>query len=160
MFNFGESLYRLTQRDEETLLIDPFFRVASGSVAAASLFSSVNIAVPIDRSLFIHTLQIALIASALSTWESASVSLIDSNGTALSAGLFAIGGAGSVILGDNQANSGAGLGARINRVLELALPPFISAVRLDVTRLVSTNAATFALGISGYTIPPGRIGRA
>lgn len=160
MFTFGEQLYRTTQRDEETLLVDPVFRFAPGTIAAASASGSVDIPVPLDRSLFVHSFTIELGATALSTWELVFLTLKDRVGATLPGAVFAIGNAGQTLVGESQANSGVGAGCRFNRVFQLILPPGISAISCTAQRLVTTNAATFGFGINGYTIPPGRIGRA
>lgn len=160
MLNFGQELYRLTERDMSTLAVDPFFRVSMGSIAALSTTSSADLVIPKDRCLFLHSFVISLDPCALATWESLFISFIDSNGTALPSGPLGLGSPGAVLQGENQANSGVGIGVRINRLLQLVCPSFLSAIRLTATRANTTNVATFALGINGYMIPPGQIGRA
>jgi hypothetical protein len=150
MFAIGEQLYRLTTRDEETLLVDPFVRAAAGVVIPAGTQADCSIFLPKDRMFFLHTVDVTLAISALTTYatDDITVSLLDAAGVA------------TVFSRPMQAvTAAAGVGySRIDRV-QLILPPGTGSVRLNVIRSGTTNAANFNLRLVGYLLPPGRFGR-
>jgi hypothetical protein len=162
MLNIGQSLYRTTLRDETTLLLDPFFRSSVGSVGIGALTAAVDLAIPADRILYLSSFSIYLQGTALSTWGSASIDLVDRGAVQLQGSLFSIGDqtVTSTLIGDNQVGSGVGVSVRINRNPRICLPPNLGSVRISVSRQVNTNAAPFGVSICGYLIPPGEIGRA
>lgn len=161
MLTFGESLYRTTTRDEETILLESYNRAASAFIAPASFSGSFEIPVQRDRCLYVDQVFFVGQAVALSNWTSFDLQLIDGLGNVLPTGLVVLGGTGCILHGDNaQVPAPAGAQVAINRTLKLVLPAGLSALRFGATRLVGTNGATFVGGLLGYLMPPGQITRA
>ncbi len=157
MLNFGEQLYRLTQRDEETLLLDFQLTQTVVTVGAGITNAFVDMQVPRDRALYVHRLTVYTPGAALSvptgfSWQAvvAGVPVGDIWAIVQSDGLK----------GDRQISTlTAGLEKTWNLDYRGVLPPGLN-YRFRATRTNSTNPVQFFVSMHGYLIPPGRIGRA
>lgn len=158
MFNFGESLYRLTRRDEQTLLVDPFFRdsgTVSLNIGVANL--TYNYSVPVDRALYLHDVIIALEPTVGTTWQFVSVTVADAAGRVGTVGTRRS--ATGLVSDNDTAAGGIGKGVMITIPARLVLPPQINQLQINVSRDTSAAIATIVAKVSGYIIPPGGIGR-
>lgn len=159
MFNFGEILYRLTPRDEKTLLVDPYFRDSGvQTINAGVTQQTYNYTVPVDRCLYLHDVIVALEPIAASIWQFISVTVADAAGRV---GTVATRRCFLGLADDNVGGNvgGVGKGVMITLNCRLVLPPQISQLQVNVSRDTSANAGSFVSKVSGYVIPPGGIGR-
>lgn len=156
MLTFGQDLYYLTARDQSTLLVDSYFRTATGTIAAAALFGSVSLQIPTDRCLFIQRLNIDGAATALSNYTALFVEVTSTTGVKYR--ILTIDGSGAM-LGDNASASSVGVAFATARSLSLLIPPNTSSINLTMSRSNSTNPATISISVCGYLVPPGGIGR-
>ena len=56
MLTLGQQLYSLTLRDQTTSFVDPFLRRNNVTAGAGQALVNIDIPVPIDRSLYIHSI--------------------------------------------------------------------------------------------------------
>lgn len=158
MFSFGEILYRLTARDEKTLLVDPYFRdsgIQTLNIGTAN--QTYNFTVPVDRCLYLHDVNVALEPTVGTIWQFFSVTVADAGGRV---GTVGVRRAVAGLIGDNESGVGAaGKGVMITIPVRLVLPPQIDKLQINVSRDTSAQITTFVSKISGYIIPPGGIGR-
>lgn len=157
MLRFGESLYRLTDRDYQTLQVDPFARAATGTVAALATTAQVDILFPADRAIYLNRILLLMSGIALSQWTVADVVLIREN--SVSGPSIASFGDGPLSGDGTTVPAAAGAACRINVPIDYVVPPNTAGIRMVVQRNNTTNAGLFYLSILGYLIPPGRIGR-
>jgi hypothetical protein len=155
MFQVGEKLYNLTERDRSTLYVDSFFRSATVTIAALSDTGEALLAVPLDRALYINNFTLIGDGVALSTWTTLSIRAVSDAGVVYRLGTFL----SAALVGDNASTSGAGVNVVINRLLGLIIPPNTKSISLSAARSGNTNAATATIAISGFLLPPGGIGR-
>lgn len=148
MLTFGDQLYQLTLRDLTTAFVDPFFRSASSTLAAASANGNVQIPVPVDRSLFLHSFVIDMSAEAVTQWESWSIIAKRANNETVGFPYQR-----ALVPVANQ---------RISDTYNVGiiLPPGIVALQFGPTRIGTTNGVGFSFTVNGYLIPPGKINRA
>lgn len=152
MLTFGEQLYRLTERDEATILIDPFQRAVSAQmgVGVANLVTGPTGQIPnipVDRSLWIHSIQILGGPEAATAYRELGIQLVRGDGSLHQLWL------------DNQVNGAAGAGVARYIPVGLALPPGSQSPAVNAVRVGTTGVATVTMWITGYLIPPGRIVR-
>lgn len=148
MFNFGDQLYRLTGRDLETLLVEPYFRQATGTIVSLAPAGSVTFPVPLDRCLYIHSL--SWIAGARS-------------GSAYSAYFAEFYDTANILVGQFFADEIAGVlgqGFIRHQLLDLVLPPQTARIQLQFNSGSVAATSSISANLAGYLIPPGRIGRA
>lgn len=160
MFSFGEQLYQLTERDYLTLMVDPIFRSANGTSAGGTNFGSAAIDIPEDRCLYLDTVTIEGSANAGQFWTSLRLGFTPPLGNTFQ--FWKIGSFGSnVPLVSNNSNvdcTGETLCVQISP--KIILPPGTRRVNLNTSRAGTiAAAASNILTISGYFIPPGRLGR-
>jgi len=158
MFTFGQGLYRLTERDLETLLVEPYIRSSIRQLAPAQASDSILFPVPQDRSLYLDcfALNWNFNFEALSVATAFAINLFTQAGTQIS--LLSIVRDNGGIVGDNAATRGAGAVFGINRAPRIILPPGVQ-VRMDVSRTGTANAMDYRFDLTGYLIPPGGVGR-
>lgn len=156
MLTVGQGLYQLTERDQATLYVDSYFRGGTVSIAAGTTAGSLDLPIPIDRCLFIHSVNIKGDPTALSTWTNFRLNVTSNDGTSVFQIFSATNEAG--LASDNGA-AAAGSTCTLFRVFQIMLPPSVSKVTFLASRAVTTNAATATINLSGYLIPPGRFGR-
>lgn len=156
MLTVGQGLYQLTERDNATLYVDSYFRAATVSIAAGTAAGSVDLAIPIDRCLFLHSFLIKGDPTPLSTWNSFKLNLTSNDGTTVYQIYADTNEAG---LNSDNGAAAAGSTCTIYRPISLMLPPSVSKITYLAQRAVTTNAATATINLMGYLIPPGRFGR-
>lgn len=160
MFTFGEQLYRPTGRDEETLLVVPMIRSPQFTLAAASAIGTFDMPIPADRMLFLHSFSLALNGVALSTWTQARLLIYDRSGAVIIGNIWEAVEVGGLV-GEGQVSvSGAGKNVNIVKIMQIALPPGIGGLRIEVTRSGTTNAVNWGFNTMAFTVPPGMFGRA
>jgi hypothetical protein len=166
MFRFGDQLYRMTSRDEETLLIEPFYRQIFITVPLGGTARG-EITVPPDRALYVghvfafldpqagvgahwHAWQLNGASSPIGAPLVEPVQIVTIN-----AGL-----ATQRLLSDRQ-NGVTGDGAIIAHdvTVDFVFPPGIQRLVFDAFRTAGTGPAVARCWVRGYLIPPGRIGR-
>lgn len=147
MLELGAQLYNLTPRDLQTSFLDPFFRSGTVTLAAAQANNNVELTLPVDRSLYVHSLIFDLAAEAATNWESFSVNARRS---------------GELVALVYQEAITPVLNTRYSKTIpiDLVLPPGADRIRFGATRLTTTNAVTATFQVLGYLIPPGEIARA
>lgn len=145
MFNVGQQLYNLTSRDMQTSFLDPFFRTQTGTAAITQNNAAVNFTLPIDRSLYIHSVVFLCQAEAATDWISVQVAVGQSGG---SVGVFRQS-TNSVLADEFQATY----------FMDLILPPGINTLQLQANRTGTTGAANSIMTVNGYLIPAGGINR-
>ena len=155
MFQIGEKLYNLTDRDRSTLYVDSFFRSVTATIPALADSGEALLAVPLDRSLYINNFTLIGDGIALNTWTTLSIRAVSDAGVVYRLGTFL----SPALIGDNATTSGPGVNVVINKHLGLLVPPNTKSISLLAARTGNTNAATATLAISGYLVPPGGIGR-
>lgn len=155
MFNLGQQLYQLTQRDLVGIGADPFFRTFTGNAPAAQSFGLLQIPLELDRALYLHAFSAYLINTALATWTSFLIAAENAAGQSV---VLSRGGNNTQLNGDNGAG-GVGASVMVSRTLQIVVPPQTRRLSFIVTRTDLTNQANFELALNGYYIPPGRIGR-
>ena len=147
MLNIGFQLYELTQRDEETLKLDPYFRVQSGITLGVGVTNGTfNLSVPRDRCLYIDTVVFSFNAEAATTWTQALVGLTDTIGI-------------THRLSQDALSAGLGNAAGLTSRPKILLPPNIATLDFNGIRTGTTGAVTFTFWLSACLVPPGRIGR-
>jgi hypothetical protein len=157
MLALGSQLYELTQRDQTSLFVDPYFRTATVTIAATASTGTATFSFPKDSCIYLHSLVWAGNNAALANWTAMAVSITNAQGNAFR--IFAAQGDGtSTLNGDNQAG-GIGKAISIWRRHDLIIPPGTSSLSIGCTRADTTNAINFQVDVVAYLIPPGRIGR-
>lgn len=157
MLTIGQQLYDLTGRDLSGLMVDPFFRTQTGTVAAASVSGNTQFTLQLDKCLFLSHMNITLNNAALTTWYGCAVDLYNAQNNVFRI-FSANGDTGSTLNGDYQ-NGGVGRSVSIHRNFSLLIPPNTTRIVVGANRADTTNATNFTVDICGYYIPPGRIGR-
>jgi hypothetical protein len=159
MFSFGEQLYRPTIRDEQTLLVDSFFRSFTVNYGIGVGNVSTFIQIPKDRAFYLHQLQFNLTAVAADTWTVIAVTLFNNDNSVFLARLLILGDTAGLI-GDNASTRGINVGPNINKTFGLVVPPSTS-IEVAMTRTGGLAAATAPIfSVAGYLLPPGGIARA
>lgn len=148
MLSFGEQLYRMTPRDEETLKLEPFFRQAVANIGAIVPAAAVSFVLPADRSFYLHSVSWQGQPDGTTIWETGVIELVDADPTIRQR-------AASVLNGDRASARAALLYVQP----ELIVPPATRQVNLSLNRSVTTAAASAIFWLTGYLIPPGGIGR-
>lgn len=154
MFTLGQDLYRPTLRDEQTLLIEPFWRQFTGSGSTTVLAFFVDL--PRDRALFIQRFVLEGQAAVGELWTRIEV---NANFNTLTHRLWS---ARNGNIGDGLIGNDAG--ATPNAIyytdvpLEVVCPPFTERIQVNATKSAA-GAGTISCFITGYLIPPGGIGR-
>lgn len=165
MFAIGEQLYRLTPRDEETLLLEPYFRRIDVSIAGASASGFGELFFALDRTLFLKSVVYEFNAVALANWTG--FQLISSNAPGnfihyidgLDAGAIA-GAASPVMVSPSYpAAPAVGSGVMWRQDMSMLVPAGASRIRFTAYRNNTVNVATASCWLTGYLIPPGGIGR-
>lgn len=157
MFSIGQQLYELTDKDQQTLFVDPFFRTVSVTIPALSNNGDAIFNLPLDRALWISSLIIRFDNASVSTWHSAQAYVTNTVGNRFQ--IFdSAGNATSILNGDYQ-NGGVGTSFSINRQLDLLIPPQTSSLIVGTSRTGNTNPVNFVAYVAGYLLPPGRVGR-
>lgn len=155
MFQIGEKLYNLTERDRSTLYVDSFFRSITATIPALSDTGEALLPIELDKALYINNFTLIGDGVALNTWTTLSLRAVSTSGVVYRLGTFL----SAALIGDNATTSGAGVNVVINRNLGLIVPPNTRSISLSAARSGNTNAATATLAISGFLLPPGGIGR-
>ena len=163
MFSFGEQLYRLTSRDEETLLVDPFVRVIPVLVAANS---TANLDVPVPKDRLIYVKSVTWLgfgpAGAGAAWQEWQVNLNLFNGDPTPMKVAGV--VGNTPLqflqtdGTIVAQPANGICQQTQQV-DFMFPAGYSLLRLTASRIAGTITEECRFYIRGYFLPPGRIGR-
>ena len=158
MFFLGNELYRLTARDEETLLVEPYFRRISSTMTPAQAADAREFVYPLDRCLYIDGFQLTLnpAEEALSVAQSFTIGITTQDGSGI-ANIFSVHDNAGLI-GNHASTRGAGVSVRLQDRPKLVVPPGLK-IRLDLLRSVTTNAYSWRCDLNAYLIPPGRIGR-
>ena len=159
MFTIGDSLYRLTPRDLEQLLVDPYFRTGTGSILAGVGGGSINTSWPDDRMLWLHSLQLYGDAHAAGAWTNFVVQIFNKANTVQTLRNWSSQSAANGLVGDANQTPAAGTDVRIGWNAGILIPPGCG-LSFGATRTGTVNAATFALNINGYLLPAGNFGRA
>lgn len=147
-------LYSLTDRDLETLLIEPYFRRATINLGVGVTEASASFTIPADRVLYLSTVSWTAFAEANTTWTNARLEINPGTPTAHVISSFgSTGGLPFIVSG-----APAGQGGSISFDVHLALPPGIGVAGV-LSRIGATVAASGRIDITGFLIPPGSIGR-
>ncbi len=154
MFTIGQELYRLTNRDEETLLIEPFFRTLIANIPAGVGASGVSFSVPIDRCLYLGMCSLRMTPGAAQRMISVFMELQNTAAVVFQK-IWEVNGD---LTGDYNAASVLGTTVSFNLYPQIILPPG-STLRVSGEKLPVANAGIVNATVSGYLIPPGRIGR-
>ncbi len=154
MLNFGQDLYRLTARDEETLLVEPYFRAVAANIGAGLVSATATFITPLDRCLYLHSVMTLANPGATHTWSIISV-LIGSPDGVVSQVLSDRRG---LLTGDGNAAAVGGTTVSFRDDLRILLPPGVR-VLVFCEKNAATNAAFFTANVHGYLVPPGQIGR-
>lgn len=155
MLAIGQDLYRLTSKDEETLLIEPYFRGLTIPVPAAVLSGNAQFQLPFDRCLFFKHGMVRVTPGAAQTAAIVQWQILSPVSQLVANTLFDVRG---VLVGDNQAAAVAGGVVCFNFDAGIVLPPGC-ILQAYMEKSAAANAGFFSAEISGYLIPPGRIGR-
>jgi len=160
VITFGHDLYRLTSRDEETLLVDPYFRSITVNVATLTTGGTGLLAPPQDRAYMLNRLVVRGASMVGASWQRFQL-LTQGGGSATHVLWDVIDENANGLTGDNAAPpAAAGQTVIIGANLNLLIPP-----GLQLLAQVSRNAAPVAAGLAtfwltGFLVPPGGIGRA
>lgn len=161
MFSVGEQLYRLTARDEETLLVEPFFRRFSFTIVGAAQAGLVVVPIPIDRCIYIKKLRFTGASYvAARTWSDWLVEL----DARFVGGLITVAASGNGNFSE-LLSTGVGTGGGANAVVEQSVdvdtifPPGMQTIRFNAFTPPKAVDAFFTFEISAYFLPPGRFGR-
>jgi len=150
MLTVGQDLYQLTQRDFQTLPLDPFYRQDAPTQAGSATVTSL-ITIPRDRALYLAGFSVILVAAAAETWQQFQITAFFNDNTS------------QVILYDGRTEvvglALAGYAVAINKTLNLLLPPNISTIQAIAQKSAAVQPAAMNLNFHGYKIPPGGIGR-
>lgn len=156
MLSIGGQLYNLTDRDRQTLLLEPLVRreTLTWSIGVASLTWSYNI--PPDRCLVLQNVSLGLNAGAAAARiNQLAVSWKERDSEPLFCFIHQRQNAN--LAGDGQLAAAERQNVNLHN-LDLLLPPggvlYCSATRSD-----TTVAGFLAPTVFGYLIPPGGIGR-
>lgn len=162
MFSFGEQLYRLTGRDEETLLIDPFFRWIDLTLAGAATNNSIDVTYPIDRALFIRSVSANLNAPpGAFSWTEWTLQIFNSQYPIRLAtvALKASGATTIPLASDGALVTAVGQYVTNEVMVDYIFPPGLNTLRFGAGRNGGVADATARILIKGYLLPPGQIGR-
>lgn len=148
MLEIGSQLYNLTDRDRQTIFLEPFLRRTTVTLAAAGTTAQCDFSLPIDRCLYLHSVVFDLAAEAATNWESWSVN-IRRPGLELAGILY-------------QEAITPVLNTRVSRTLSIGFvcPPGVNLIRFGASRVTTTNAVNASAELVGYLMPAGEIGRA
>jgi hypothetical protein len=147
MLHIGGQLYNLTNRDVQSIFLEPKFFQATFTLGAGVTQSNQTVPLAMDRSYWIHSVVIRGLAETLTTWDEWTIDLRDS-------------GSNRVATLARQRIAGAANTAFVSTVpIGFAVPPQTSALQLTFTRGGATNAVDANYSINGYYIPAGGIAR-
>lgn len=148
MLEIGSQLFNLTDRDRQTIFLEPFLRRTSVTLAAASATANMDFSLPIDRCLYLHSVVFDLAAEAATNWESWGVQ-IRRPGLELAGILY-------------QEAITPVLNNRVSKTIPIQFicPPGVNLVRFGASRVTTTNAVIANVELVGYLMPAGEIGRA
>jgi hypothetical protein len=152
--NLFGPLYELTDRDRETLLIEPYFRRVLIDFAIGVDTASGDFITPNDRCLFITHVSWTCFGQAATRWSNARLEINPGLPTAHVISSF-----GSTE-GMPFIVSGAptGQGGSITDDISLVIPAGIRVAGV-LSRIGNTAVAQGRCDLTGYLIPPGTIGR-
>jgi hypothetical protein len=165
MFTFGEQLYRLTQRDEETLLVEDYFRRIDLSITPGNVTAQASLFLPKDRCLYVSKVIFTgfSFAGFAGNWIAWSVNLFD---TAAGDTTIAINGSAAdtrPLIGDGTYGPtalGLGEGVVQSKRIQTVFPPGFAQLNFNAfTTAKPVATATARLFLHAYLLPPGRIGR-
>lgn len=160
MFSIGEQLYRLTSRDEETLLVEPFFRSIGFQLVGAAAQAVLLVPIPVDRCLYIKSVTFTGGSYAGGTWSRAQIA-VENN--ALGSGINVVDWTSFVNgLVTDRSNNAVTIGERIvlhQPAVDTLYPPGLTNIRLNAQTPAKAVTADVIFDINGYLLPPGRIGR-
>lgn len=159
MFSIGEQLYRLTGRDEETLLVEQFFKTFVASAVGASQVALIVENIPIDRCLFIKQVIFTGNGYAGGNWIRTLVQLdarfVGGLITVCKRESFSVG------LVSDGSNNVVTSGASVVQTYDVdtLYPPGMQSIRLEAQTPAKAVTADCIFEVSGFLLPPGRIGR-
>lgn len=150
MLAFGEQLYRMTVRDEETLKLEPFLRRVDTSIASGAGNVTAAFQLPSDRALYLHSYVVQFAGEALTQYTQWRTNFED-----------AVSSLSHQIDGSFPLGLGLGIGFVQKRDIGFVLPPFTRQLTVQVFRSgTPASVAPVSVWVTGYLIPPGRIARA
>lgn len=161
MLSFGEQLYRPTAKDEETLLVEPLFRELTVLIPGASQLALWVLPIPIDRSLYIERVscQGFSYVYAGNGWAEWFVQL----DARFAGGLITVcnrgNGGFNPLISDGVAANAPNAPFTQTVDVKTVYPPGMATVRFNASTPAKAVDASVSFTISGYLIPPGRIGR-
>lgn len=155
MFAIGQETYRLTARDEQTLLVEPFFRKVVTNITGGVPGAGGVIQIPRDRSLYLNSFSFQGSPGAANFWTDLIVwANIKASSQFHTLWQFAA----SQLVPNNAVASVADQRGGFNVRMDLVLPPGIDIV-FQANRNPFASAANYEFNLTGYLIPPGMIGR-
>lgn len=162
MLSLGGSLYQLTDRDRQTLRLDPYAETLQYSVLTAGNSSETKVfrSVPIDRALYLEYVLWGGGPGVLAFWTLASLVARQVKNPNITLTLYQVSGTTTAPLrGDNVQTAVTGQAFNVNKQLGLLLPPGVQP-EFTLGRDNTTNNASFpAVQLFGWLIPAGNIGR-
>lgn len=160
MFTIGEQLYRMTPRDEETLLIEPFFRRFQFTVPLGAGVT-LDVTIQRDRAYFLKAVQFngASHAGAGAFWSRWRVQVLDGVNAQLEIVDRDASSVTGRLLSDGTVGTADGQILKQYVSLDTLLPPGCTVVRLSANRVLGLADADCVFTVHGYALPPGQIGR-
>lgn len=162
MFTFGEQLYRLTSRDEETLLVEPYVRQFRFDATAAAT-TTFDVPIAVDRIFYIDTViaNLAAPGGVGAQWQGWQINLITLPSDPVNQLVVGNVGMPTQLLQSDGTITPTPVNAFIlqTKVVKFAFPPGYRTMRFTVARVAGVAPIQAEFFLTGYTLPPGRVGR-